>query len=127
SCHLAVDLGRCPANLLVCSLQQFREGELDVSRDSVRFSEPVTARLFEKGRQRLVVEPRKRLWERGNRRQLHRWLRWNEISNRSRLLRLWFAIRGELYREQPLMNPLAESVHHTRSVEVDASRAGMLE
>ena len=95
--------------------------------DPVDLGEAVLARLFEERRERVLVEPGRRLGEGRDRGQLGRRVRGREVAEQAGLLEPRLAVLGDLHREEPLVDHLPEPVHDARPVEVDARRALVLE
>ncbi len=83
---LLIDVSRGAADLLVRSLQQLGERQFDVRADPLDLGEAILARLFEKGCQRMLVEPTRRLGIGSNRRHVGRRIRGHEISEHARFL-----------------------------------------
>ena len=67
---LLINVSRRAADLLVRSLEQFGERQLNMRTDPIDFRESIFARLFEERRQRVLVEPARLLWMDSDRRQV---------------------------------------------------------
>ena len=58
-----------PSNLLIGALNQLRQRQVDVCGDTIDLGEAIAARLVEKRSQRMLLEPRGRFRNLGDRRQ----------------------------------------------------------
>ena len=120
---LLLDLGRRAPDLLVRALEQLGQRQLDVRGDPLDLGEAIVARLVEEGRERVLVEPGRRLGQGRDRGQLGRRARGREVAEQPRLPEPRLAALGDLDGEEPLVDHLAEPIHDARPVEVDARRA----
>ena len=110
------------SDLLVGSLQEFRQGQLYVIGDPLYFGKTFSPRFLEERLQDVLLEPRCQLRPAGDLGQHLRNRGRREVAEHSRLAASRLAVAGQLQGEDPLMHHVAESVYDPGAVEVDAGR-----
>jgi hypothetical protein len=124
---LPFNRGCSTSDFFIRALKQLRERQLDMRRHTIDLREPIAARFFQERCERVLVKPSRGLGQHRGTRQFGRCIRRGEVANQRGLAQFRLAIRSAFHCEEPLVNHLAEAVHHARPVEIDAGRSFVLE
>ncbi len=123
--HALVDLRGGSADLSIGFLEKFCERQLHMGCDTIDFRLALGLDFFEEGRQGVGVQPGCGLREGRHWGQISRWSSRRTIPEQARFLQVDVTVCRQFQRIEAFMNHMAQAVHHTRPVEVQA-RWGMV-
>ena len=110
------------ANLIIGSLENLGQGQLNVLGNTLNLGQPLHADFVDKGDQSVFIEPDSRLWKDSYRRQIPRRVGRAQVAEDIRLTQARVTVILQLNSEQPFVYDLAETIHDSRTVEVETGR-----